>query len=167
MYINIYFLIYFFFKFFNFLIFFNFFEFSLDLCEWDITIHHLPCALGEWDSSPSSMNPLTIKTHCIMATSTLFGKEIKTLENHWTVVEGSVKKFTAKMLKDVVEIRVKYSEEYEHYYAVIILNQGYVSWQLDYKFKGEEGDLIDPKSFRVYQLTNGTVNITRCTGKVL
>ena len=102
-----------------------------------------------------------------MATSTLFGKEIKTLEQHWTVVEGSVKKFTAKMIKDVVEIRVKYSEEYEHYYAVVILNQGYVSWQLDYKFKGEEGDLIDPKSFRVYQLTNGTVNITRCTGKVL
>ena len=102
-----------------------------------------------------------------MATSTLFGKEIKTLENHWTVVEGSVKKFTAKMLNDVVEIRVKYSDEYEHYYAMIILKQGYVSWQLDYKFKGEEGDLIDPKSFRVYQLTNGTVNITRCTGKVL
>ena len=64
-------------------------------------------------------------------------------------------------------VTAHYGEEYEHYYAVIILNQGYVSWQLDYKFKGEEGDLIDPKSFRVYQLTNGTVNITRCTGKVL
>lgn len=102
-----------------------------------------------------------------MATSTLFGKEIKTLENHWTVVEGSVKKFTAKMLKEVKEIRVKYSEEYDHLYAVVILEQGYVSWQLDYKFQGEEGDLIDPKSFRVYQLTNGTVTITRCTGKVL
>lgn len=102
-----------------------------------------------------------------MATSTLFGKEIKTLEQRWSIVEGSVKKFTAKMLKDVIEIRVKYSEEYEHYYAVVKLRQGYVSWQLDYKFKGEEGDLIDPKSFRVYLLTNGTVEITRCTGKVL
>lgn len=102
-----------------------------------------------------------------MATSTLFGKEIKTLENHWTVVENSVKKFTAKMLKDIVEIRVKYSEEYNHLYAVVILKQGYVSWQLDYKFRGEEGDLIDPESFRVYQLTNSTVTITRCTGKVL
>lgn len=102
-----------------------------------------------------------------MATSTLFGKEIKTLEQRWSIVEGSVKKFTAKMLKDVTEIRVKYSEEYEHYYAVVMLRQGYVSWQLDYKFKGEEGDLIDPKSFRVYLLTNGTVEITRCTGKVL
>lgn len=102
-----------------------------------------------------------------MATSTLFGKEIKTLEQRWTVVESSVKKFTAKMLKDVEEIRVRYSDEYDHYYAVVVLKQGYVSWQLDCKFKGEEEDLIDPKTFRVYQLTNGTVNITRCTGKVL
>lgn len=102
-----------------------------------------------------------------MAISTLFGKEIKTLENRWTVVEGSAKKFTAKMLKDVIEIRVRYSEEYEHYYAVVVLKQGYVSWQLDCKFQGEEEDLIDPKSFRVYQLTNGEKTITRCTGKVL
>lgn len=102
-----------------------------------------------------------------MAISTLFGKEIKTLENRWTVVEGSAKKFTAKMLKDIIEIRVRYSEEYEHYYAVVVLKQGYVSWQLDYKFRGDEGDLIDPKSFRVYQLTNGEKTITRCTGKVL
>lgn len=102
-----------------------------------------------------------------MATSTLFGKEIKTLENHWNVIEGSVKKFTAKMLQDIIEIRVKYSDKYEHYYAVVVLKQGYVSWQLDYKFRGDEGDLIDPKTFRVYQLTNGDVTITRCTGKVL
>lgn len=102
-----------------------------------------------------------------MATSTLFGKEIKTLENHWTVVEGSVKKFTAKMLKEVKEIRVKYSDKYDHLYAVVILEQGYVSWQLDYKFQGEEDNMIDPKSFRVYQLTNGEKTITRCTGKVL
>ena len=41
--------------------------------------------------------------------------------------EGSVKKFTAKMLKVLILVlvedgfRVKYSEEYDHLYAVLIL----------------------------------------------
>lgn len=102
-----------------------------------------------------------------MATSsTLFGKEIKTLEQHWTVVEGSVKKFTAKMLKSIVEIRVRYSSEYDHYYATVFLKEGYVSWRLDCKFQGHVGDSIIPETFRVYQLTNGEKTIVRCTGKV-
>ena len=99
--------------------------------------------------------------------ATLFGKEIKSFtEITWNVVPKSVKKFTAKMLENVTEIKVRYSEKYDHYYATIYLKNGCVSWQLDYKFQGNVGDTIIPETFRVYQLTNGEKVITRCTGKV-
>ena len=97
---------------------------------------------------------------------TLFGKEVRTYsESSWKLVPGSAQQFTKSSIKRVTEIEVKYSEEYEHLYAVVKLKEGYVSWQLDRKFRGEEGDLIDPASFMVFQLTNGEKTITRCTGR--
>ena len=98
--------------------------------------------------------------------ATFLGKEVRTYsESSWKLVPGSAQQITKSGLKKVKEIEVKYSEEYDHLYAVVKLQKGYVSWQLDRKFKGEEGDFIDPASFMVFQLTNGEKTITRCTGR--
>lgn len=99
---------------------------------------------------------------------TFLGKEVRTYsESSWKLVPGSAQQIKKADLKKVKSIEVKYSEEYDHLYAVVLLDTGYVSWQLDRKFKGEEGDLIDPSSFMVFQLTNGEKTITRCTGRIL
>ena len=102
-----------------------------------------------------------------MKTSFL-GKEVRTYsESSWKLVPGSAQQIKKADLKKVKSIEVRYSEEYDHLYAVVLLDTGYVSWQLDRKFKGEEGDLIDPSSFMVFQLTNGEKTITRCTGRTM
>lgn len=85
----------------------------------------------------------------------------------WKLVTGSVKKISSKDLNKVKMIGVNYSKKYEHLYAVVYLDDGYVSWQLDKNFKGEEGDEIDPSTFRVYKLTNGHGTIERCIGEPL
>lgn len=94
------------------------------------------------------------------------GKEVRTYsESSWKLVPGSAQQIKKSDLKKVKSIEVRYSEEYDHLYAVVLLDTGYVSWQLDRKFKGDEGDLIDPSTFMVFQLTNGEKTITRCTGR--
>ena len=99
---------------------------------------------------------------------TFLGKEVRTYsESSWKLVPGSAQQIKKSDLKKVKSIEVKYSEEYDHLYAVVLLDTGYVSWQLDLKFKGEEGDTLDPSSFMVFQLTNGEKTITRCTGRTL
>lgn len=99
---------------------------------------------------------------------TFLGKEVRTYsESSWKLVPGSAQQIKKADLKKVKTIEVRYSEEYDHLYAVVMLDTGYVSWQLDRKFKGEEGDTIDPSSFMVFQLTNGEKTITRCTGRVM
>ena len=99
---------------------------------------------------------------------TFLGKEVRTYsESSWKLVPGSAQQINKSDLKKVKAIEVRYSEEYEHLYAAVMLDTGYVSWQLDRKFKGEEGDIIDPSSFMVFQLTNGEKTITRCTGRTL
>ena len=100
--------------------------------------------------------------------ATFLGKEVRTYsESSWRLVPGSAQQITKAGLKKVKEIEVEYSKEYNHLYAVVKLNTGYVSWQLDRKFKGKEGDLIDPSTFMVFQLTNGDKTITRCTGRTI
>lgn len=99
--------------------------------------------------------------------ATFLGKEIKTYaESTWSLVAGSAQQISKKDLKKVRKIEVRYSEEFDHLYATVYLQEGVVSWQLDRKFKGEEGDLIDPSTFMVYQITNGEKVITRCIGQV-
>lgn len=99
---------------------------------------------------------------------TFLGKEVRTYsESSWKLVPGSAQQIKKAELKKVKSIEVRYSEEYDYLYAVVLLDTGYVSWQLDRKFKGEEGDLIDPSSFMVFQLTNGEKTITRCTGRTM
>ena len=85
----------------------------------------------------------------------------------WKLVAGSAKQISRKDLNKVKRIEVKYSKKYEHLYATVFLNDGYVSWQLDRKFKGEDGDELDPATFMVYKLTNGYSTIERCIGKPL
>ena len=81
---------------------------------------------------------------------TFLGKEVRTYsESSWKLVPGSAQQIKKADLKKVKSIEVKYSEEYDHLYAVVMLDTGYVSWQLDRKFKGEEGDLLDPSTFMV------------------
>ena len=99
---------------------------------------------------------------------TFLGKEVRTyLESTWKLVPGSAQQIKKADLKKVKSIKVRYSEEYDHLYAVVMLDTGYVSWQLDRKFRGEEGDLLDPETFMVFQLTNGEKTVTRCTGRSL
>ena len=45
------------------------------------------------------------------------------------------------LVEDGLRVRVKYSDEYEHYYVLILVlvEDGLRAWQLDYKFQGEEG----------------------------
>lgn len=99
---------------------------------------------------------------------TFLGKEVRTYsESSWKLVPGSAQQIKKADLKKVKSIEVRYSEEYDHLYAVVMLDTGYVSWQLDRKFKGEEKDLIDPSTFMVFQLTNGEKTITRCIGRTM
>lgn len=99
---------------------------------------------------------------------TFLGKEVRTYsESIWKLVPGSAQQIKKADLKKVKSIEVRYSEEYDHLYAVVMLDTGYVSWQLDRKFKGNEKDLIDPSTFMVFQLTNGEKTITRCTGRTM
>lgn len=99
---------------------------------------------------------------------TFLGKEVRTYsESTWKLVPGSAQQIKKADLKKVKSIEVRYSEEYDHLYAVVMLDTGYVSWQLDRKFKGGEGDTIDPSTFMVFQLTNGEKTITRCTGRTM
>lgn len=85
----------------------------------------------------------------------------------WVIVAGSAKQFSRKDLNRVNRIDVNYSKKYKHLYATVYLKDGYVNWQLDKNFKGEEGDEIDPSTFMVYKLTNGYSTIERCNGKPL
>lgn len=90
------------------------------------------------------------------------------VEDHpWVLVAGSAKQISSKDLNRVKRIEVKHSKKYEHLYATVFLDDGYVSWRLDNKCECKEGDMIDPKTFIIYQLTNGATTITRCNGKVI
>lgn len=92
---------------------------------------------------------------------------LKLTPNHipWTLVKGSAMQIARMDLDKIRHINVHYSKEYGHLYAIVHLDKGYVSWQLDKNFKGEEGDEIDPATFMVYKLTNGYKTIERCNGK--
>lgn len=85
----------------------------------------------------------------------------------WKLVSGSAKQISSKDLDRVKRIEVKHSKKYEHLYATVFLDSGYASWRLDDKCECKEGDMIDPKTFIIYQLTNGATTITRCNGKVI
>lgn len=85
----------------------------------------------------------------------------------WKLVSGSAKQISSKDLDRVKRIEVKYSKKYEHLYATVFLDNGYASWRLDDKCECKEDDMIDPKTFIIYQLTNGAATITRCNGKVI
>lgn len=85
----------------------------------------------------------------------------------WVLVAGSAKQISSKDLNRVKRIEVKHSKKYEHLYATVFLDDGYVNWVLDKKCECKKGDIIDPRTFCVYRLTNGKVTITRCNGKVM
>lgn len=103
-----------------------------------------------------------------MATlESLLGRAVRTAK--WTAVAGSNQKFSEAELKQIDHIEVKNSDFDDDYYAVVILKDG--SWcnmpKLDKSMNAEEGDMIDPKTFRLFKLTNGEKTIERCWGKLL
>lgn len=104
-----------------------------------------------------------------MATLTsLLGRSVKT--SKWKIVAGSNQKFSDAELKQIDYIEVRHSIHGDDtYYAVVHLKDG--SWcnmpKLDKSIQAEQGDLIDPKSFRVFKLTCDDVTIERCIGKLL
>lgn len=103
-----------------------------------------------------------------MATlESLLGRAVKTAK--WTAVAGSNQKFSAAELEQIDRIEVRNSDFDDDCYAVVILKDG--SWcnmpKLDKNLIAEAGDMIDPKTFRLFKLTNGEKTIERCLGKLL
>lgn len=103
-----------------------------------------------------------------MTVKKLLGRSIKT--SKWVAVEGTNKRFSSSELKVINYIEVRKSDFNEdNYYAVVILKDG--SWcnmpRVDRSCRVEEGDLLDPESFRVFSLTDGEKTIERCWGKLL
>lgn len=98
------------------------------------------------------------------------GKQVKTFQQGWKVIESSIQKIKASELKKVLNISVHQSDFDEtQLYALIELSEGYVSFTLDAKCRKHlaPGDLIDPKTVIVFDLTNGEKTITRMFGKKL
>lgn len=98
----------------------------------------------------------------------LFGKALKSYsESSWELVKGSVQKPNKALLKEIKEIRVHESDYDDGCYAVVLMTEGYTQWKLDRRCKLEEGDLIDPTTFMVFDMTNGEKTISRAAGKKL
>lgn len=108
-----------------------------------------------------------------MKQTTVLGSKLRsyTQESTWTIIDSSVMKLSASQLKDVRYISVyEFTDEEtgkSHMRAKLCMKQGWTSFHLDLKVKAEEGDLLDPKTLRVYKMTNGSATITRCFAKVL
>lgn len=99
---------------------------------------------------------------------TLLGKALRERKNNWTVVPGTTKGLTAKALTNITEIRVFNSEFSDDVYCSInTADNKFVNFTVDRQAHLQAGDLIDPKSVRVYDLTNGEKTITRLYGKAL
>lgn len=95
------------------------------------------------------------------------GLQIK--KSKWEIINGSLKKATKSVISKISSIEIHASSyKEEGLYAVILLVTGeYCTCAVDSKSSLEEGDLMDPSSLVVYQLTNGEKVITRCNGKPL
>ena len=93
----------------------------------------------------------------------------KVLKSKWTLVPNSLLKFKAVELKQIESIVVTASDYSDDCYAVVNLKDGgYCNMPLlDRKSNLEAGQQIDPKTFRVYKLTNGDKTIERCYGEEL
>lgn len=94
---------------------------------------------------------------------TLFGKELKAPK--WNVIEESVEQISAEMLPEIKHIVAHHSDQYNNWYCTITLKDGsYVSFTLDVRCEKSmaEGLLCNPKTFMVYNMTNGEKTIRRC-----
>lgn len=98
---------------------------------------------------------------------TLFGREIKS--SKWNIVEGSLKKFDAKTLKNISCLVAKQSNYSDCCYLTVEFKDGsYCNLPLlDKKIEVKVGTLMDPKSFMLYKITNGDKTIERCFARAL
>ena len=98
----------------------------------------------------------------------ILGKTAKTVKNNWNLVEGSEQMLSKAMAKKA-SFKVVKSDKFDKdtLLAVVTIGDKYVTFKLDTTCSLEEGDVIDPSSVRVYQLTNGEKTITRLYGKKL
>ena len=98
----------------------------------------------------------------------ILGKTAKTVKNNWNLVEGSEQMLSKAMAKKA-SVKVVKSDKFDKdtLLALVTIGDKYVTFKLDVTCSLEEGDVIDPSSVRVYQLTNGEKTITRLYGEKL
>lgn len=97
---------------------------------------------------------------------TILGKATKVATTSWNKVPGSNLKLSESQIKNTVATVFK-SEYSDNLVARVQVGQSYVNFTVDVTAPLNEGDYIDPKTIRVYKLTNGEKEITRLWGKPL
>ena len=98
----------------------------------------------------------------------ILGKEAKASTSKWQLVPNSTKKLTANMAAKATIIAHKSSYS-EGYYVTITIDNSYVRFTADINCNLTEGCQVNPKTLRVYQLTNSTDGtiIERCFAEPL
>jgi hypothetical protein len=97
--------------------------------------------------------------------SNIFGRAAKAAKNSWYLVPNSEQKLTKKQLSNTTAVVFQSKFDDSKLVARVTVNKEYVDFTVDRMCPLEEGDFIDPKSIRVYDLTDGETTITRLWGK--
>lgn len=95
-------------------------------------------------------------------------KQKKIVCTDWKLVDGSEMKFSEDQLDHVMGIVLRNTEDVDMPIARVFLDQEYADFVVDSNCELQPGDLIDPKSIRVYILVNKEgIKINRLWGSAL